>query len=304
MKRLVILNPKSRSGRALTVFRALEPDIRARLGQLDVYETTAPLDATARVREALRKRQYDQILIAGGDGTINEAVNGYFDGKKQIDTKIPMGVFNLGTGGDFYKTVQQLSGVYDVAIKENKSKKVDVGRVTIGGEVRHFINIASAGVAGQIMNSLKNSTFQWGSPAYYYHTVKSLILYRPQTVTIRYVSNGKKEEVRVSLLNFFACNGRFNGGGMNWAPNAQLNDGLFDCVIIGGVSKMKLVTQSPKVYAGRISEFPGTVQFRASEVSLISEQTVEGEADGEVYVMNGGGEIRYETLPGCLPLIL
>lgn len=304
MKRLIVLNPKSKAGRGARVFREMRSALENRLGRIEVYETAGPMDASLRVRAALKKKEFDQLIIAGGDGTINEAVNGYFENGKVLSSKVPLGVLNLGTGGDFHKTVSQLSPLYDVALKENKFRLADCGLVHFDGKNRAFINIASAGVAGQIMHSLKSSSFQWGSPAYFYHTLKSLALYQPKKTKIRYKeAGGSAGEFETTLLNFFACNGRFNGGGMNWAPGAGIDDGVFDVVVIGGVSKAQLVIQSPKVYAGRISEFPGTRQFRATEISLSCEGLLQGEADGEVYESTKG-DLRYEILAGAIPLVL
>lgn len=304
MKRIVILNPGSKAGRAARVFREMREGLESRLGRLEVYETSGPMDATERVRTALKSKQFDQIIVAGGDGTINEAVNGYFENGKVLSAKVPLGIMNLGTGGDFHKTVRQLSPLYDVALKENKFRLVDTGLVHYEGQRRAFINIASAGVAGQIMHSLKSSSFQWGSPAYFYHTLKSLALFSPIKTKVRYKEpGGSFAEFETVLLNFFACNGRYNGGGMNWAPGAGIEDGLFDVVVLGDVSKAQLVIQSPRVYAGRISEFPGTRQFRATEITLQCQGLVQGEADGEVYE-SGRGELRYEILPRSIPLVL
>ncbi len=108
-------------------------------------------------------------------------------------------------------------------------------------------------------------------------------------------------------MNFFVCNARFSGGGMAWAPRAVLDDGAFDLVLIGGVSKLKMITDSSKVYGGRISEFPGVREYRASEVIVRSEQAFSGEIDGELFKpahADGVCEARYEVLPGKLPLIL
>lgn len=304
MKRLIVLNPQSKAGRGGRVFRDMREALEKRLGRVELYETTGPMDASVRVREALKKKQFDQLIIAGGDGTINEAVNGYFEDGKVLSRKVPLGVLNLGTGGDFHKTVSQLSPLYDVALKENQFRMADCGLVHFDGQSRAFINIASAGVAGQIMHSLKSSSFQWGSPAYLYHTLKSLALYQPKKTKIQYAGpGGSSGEFQTTLLNFFACNGRFNGGGMNWAPGAGIDDGVFDVVVIGDVSKAQLVIQSPKVYAGRISEFPGTRQFRATEIKLSCEGLIQGEADGEVFE-SAKGELRYQILPGAIPLVL
>ena len=107
MKRIVILNPKSRHGASRVAFEKMRPKLESHLGQFDIYFTSAPKDCTRKVREILQKKEYDQILIAGGDGSVNEAVNGYFDKGHLIQTEIPIGVINLGTGGDFMKTLNK-----------------------------------------------------------------------------------------------------------------------------------------------------------------------------------------------------
>ena len=310
MKRLIVLNPNSKNGKAAREFQRLHPEIEARLGGTEVYLTTAPGDATLRIRAALKTQDYSQILVAGGDGTINEAVNGYFDNGTILSQKVPMGVINLGTGGDFYKTIRESSGLYDLSIKENKFQLVDCGVVERAGDDmrHHFINIASVGMAGYVLDSLKQSSFQWGAPAYFYHSLKTLILYRPHKVTIEYRDPaGKMNSLETDLLNFFICNGKFSGGGMGWAPRGDIRDGIFNLTLLAGHGKVQLVTQSHKIYAGRISEFPGVREFEATEVILHHRQRVKVEADGEVLPEasdKGGGEVRFQMLPQVFPLIL
>ncbi|MCB1165156.1 MAG: diacylglycerol kinase family lipid kinase [Leptospiraceae bacterium] len=305
MRRLIILNPKSRAGTARNAFRKLESELRAKLGDFDVYETTAPRDATDRVRQTLKAGAVDQIIVAGGDGTINEAVNGYFENGLLLSDSIPLAVISLGTGSDFIKTIRQVSAVYDVSLQKNQYRQVDVGLVSTRSMRHYFVNIASAGIAGKIMESLKSSKFQHGSPAYFYHTLKSLYLYHPELVEVEYVDEKGNLQSRSSrLLNFFACNGRFNGGGMNWAPDASIEDGVLDAVIIGGVSKTRMVLASSRIYAGQIEGFPGASQFRAQKILLRSKKLIQGEADGEVYSSEPPAEVQYEILPRTLPLVL
>ncbi|MBI39334.1 MAG: hypothetical protein CMF59_07025 [Leptospiraceae bacterium] len=305
MKRLIILNPKSRAGNARAAFRELEPELRKNLGDYELYETTGPLDASARVRVALKENRFGQIIVAGGDGSINEAVNGYFENGKVTNQKIPLGVISMGTGSDFIKTLREVSAVYDVALQKNTFRLVDVGQVQTEKDHRYFINIASAGIAGKIMESLKSSRFQHGSPAYYFHTVKSLFLYNPETVKLSYEDDhGHLHTKELKLLNFFACNGRFNGGGMNWAPSADLEDGVFNGLIVGDVSKTRMVMASSRVYAGHIDDFPGATQFRARRMTLESKKKILGEADGEVYGSDAPGRVDYEIIPSCFPLVL
>ena len=307
LKRLIILNPASKNGKGARVFQKLRPQLQERLGNVKVYETTGPRDATSRVRAALKAKEYNQILVAGGDGTVNETVNGYFENGEILDRKVSMGVINLGTGGDFHKTLRQISGLYDVSIKENSYRNVDIGRVIAspGVEAQYFINIASAGLGGQIMTSLKASSFQWGSPAYFYHTLKNLALYHPPKIHIRYLDEaGEWREIDTAVLNFFVCNGRYSGGGMNWAPHGDVEDGVFDVVIIPNIGKAKLVTESSRLYSGRIAEIPGIEFHKAREVIIQSAEKLSGEADGEVYNPQPDQEVKYELLANTFPLII
>ncbi|MCE9596730.1 MAG: hypothetical protein K8S54_02075 [Spirochaetia bacterium] len=303
MKRIVILNPASRGGKGESLFLQLKPELLSKLGSFDVYKTTERLDATHQVRKLLQRGNVEQILVAGGDGTVNEVVNGYFENGKVINDKVGIGIINLGSGGDFSRALRQMSPDYETALVENRIKKADCGKLTIGDRVIHFMNIASAGVAGDIMFNRENSSFRVGTIAYLYHTLYSLIAYRAKPMQLKWIDpSGASKTMDVSPLNFFACNGRFNGAGMNWAPTATLDDGLFNIVLIAGVSKLQLVLKSNLVYAGRVAEFPGIVQFQTSEIQIGSKFKVKGEADGEIYE-SSAGQLTYSIVPRAIPLV-
>lgn len=304
MRRLVILNPVSRGGRARELFRKLEPELKTTLGSFEVFETRDRLDATTTVRKVLSEKRFDQLLVAGGDGTVNEVVNGYFDGDRLLSNSTGLGIVNLGSGGDFFRGLLQVSPDYQTALRENRIKHVDCGKLTIGGDSKYFINIASVGVAGNIMYSRENSSFRAGTVAYFYHTLKCLVAFEPLDMKISWVDEkNQQQESIVKPLNVFVCNGRFNGAGMNWAPQASISDGLFDVVFIAGVSKLKLVSNSRLVYAGQVSKFPGIKQFHAREVTISPGSMVRGEADGEIYESRGF-PLHYKMIPATLPLVM
>jgi len=308
MTRLLILNPASRGGRAVKAFNRMYPSLKEKYGQFELHLTSSPLDATERVRHALKHKECYQILVAGGDGTINEAVNGYFNERGKIIRKdVPLGVINLGTGGDFFKTLQAHNTSYEVAIQENCYRLVDCGCVTTGSESRKFLNIASAGMAGDVLKSLKSSSFQRGSAAFFFHALKTLIGYEAPPVRIRLKEpNGQWTALDDHLINFFVCNGRFNGGGMNWAPEGNLEDGIFDIVLISNVSKWKIAAQSGKVYAGKIAHMDGVREMLATEVILEHSGDLSLELDGEIIEKGSrsDGEIKFSLDPGIFPLIL
>ncbi|HMV42031.1 MAG TPA: diacylglycerol kinase family protein [Leptospiraceae bacterium] len=309
MKRIVILNPKSRHGASRVAFEKMRPKLEDHLGFFDIYFTTAPKDCTRKVREILHKKEYDQILIAGGDGSINEAVNGYFDHGHLIQSNIPMGVINLGTGGDFVKTLNKRSQHYFNALRDNSYELVDCGVTTLehGKEPHHFINITSIGMGGDMNRQMKASSFQYGMAAYFYHTLSVLFKYTPAKCKIKMKQpNGNWLEIDSEVVNFFVCNAGFSGGGMVWAPSASIEDGVFDIVLVSNVPKYKLITESHKVYSGKIASMTGVMEFKAVEIHVIPERTLSQEIDGEVREMDflQTHEFHFKLIPKAIPMVI
>ncbi|MGB3120818.1 MAG: YegS/Rv2252/BmrU family lipid kinase [Verrucomicrobiales bacterium] len=310
MKRLVVLNPASRNGKSARDFEALLPALRHRWGNFKIHRTREPGDASSTVRAAIRERAFDIIIAAGGDGTVHEIVNGYFDGDQILTRDIPLGIIDLGTGGDFFRTVSAASDDYSRALDEGRFASVDCGKVTRnldGGPWHRFLNIASAGLGGLMLQSLKRSRFQAGAAAYFYHSLKTLLRFTPGPVEIESISlDGSRESREVDLINFFVCNGRFSGGGMQWAPGASLTSGCFNLTLIRGPRKLPLVLHAGKVYSGQISRFPGAQFWQSKEVVLRHRQPLSVEVDGEIIAEAAGEslrEIRFSLDERIFPLI-
>ncbi len=296
MKRLIILNPASRHGAAKKTFVAQKARWKAVLGDFEVYHTTGPGDATREVTKVLRNRSADQILIAGGDGSINEASRGYWHDGKLIRDDVPLGIINLGTGGDFYRSVTSASDDYEAALVENRFTRIDSALVRDDNHMeRAFINISSVGLAGEMLGRLKASSFQKGAAAYFYHTLRSLISFEPRDVTVLWEdAKGETQSRDTELINGFVCNGRFSGGGMQWAPLAELNDGLLRVTLITGRRKLPLILQSGKLYAGKIEKFPGAETFAAKRVRFCFKSPVSLETDGEPIARGKEGPVEFE----------
>ncbi len=296
MKRLIILNPASRNGAAKKTFVAQKARWKELLGDFEVYHTTGPGDATREVTKVLRKRTADQILIAGGDGSINEASRGYWHDGKLIRDDVPLGIINLGTGGDFYKSVTSASEDYEAALVENRFTRIDSALVRDDLIIeRTFLNISSVGLAGEMLGRLKVSSFQKGAGAYFYHTLRSLISYEPREVKVLWEDEHGETQTRdTELINGFVCNGRYSGGGMQWAPLAELNDGLLRVTLITGRKKLSLILQSRKLYAGGIEQFPGAETFAARRVRFCFKEPVSLETDGEPVENKSEGPVEFE----------
>lgn len=308
MKRLVILNPHSRHGTAGRRFAREREQWRHDLGDFALVETRHPGHARDLAAEALERGEVEQILVAGGDGTIHETLCGYWRGEATPPPPVPLGILNLGTGGDLHRTVSAASDDYRTALIENRHRLADVGTVQAGGSPpAPFLNIASVGMAGAVLRSLKRSSFQSGSAGYFYHTLKTLLRFQP--LAVRVSSDGTTEANPVyegPLFNLFACNGRFSGGGMEWAPPARLDSGELIFTLVTGTRRWPLVRHSGLVYRGRIDEFPGALSFSATALTVRASSPLALETDGEIAgpPADAASEFRFRVCPRLFPLVL
>lgn len=340
-RRLIILNPAASRGDGLSEFERVKAALREKLTDFDLYITRGPQDASHRTREALLGRTHDQIIAAGGDGTINEVLNGYFDGNRILSRKVPLGVVDLNSGADFIRTLRELSDGYDVALQQNRWIWADIGQVellpimnlglprnakqrrelerTIRDlkketqiQRRLFINIASSGMSGHIVRSLFRSRIQSGAFAYYYHSLKTFLSYKSTSARVLYCrdENSPWEELSGPLLNLFVCNGRYNGGGMLWAPPAYLDDGYFHAVHMTPAPTHKMISDSRHFYDGLVDQIPGLQSFQAKRILLIPTITMDSETDGELLPMMGvegapaARMLLFSVVPRSIPLII
>ena len=306
-RKLVIFNPKSGNARAEKNLTKLSAWLESHGADFRIQRTAKPADATRQVREALRGDEYGQIIVAGGDGTFNEAVNGYFEDGRVIRQDVPLGLFNLGTGGDFHRHLRHRNRQYEDELLKNSFKLIDCGEVLMDDDEnpRYFVNIASAGISGKALNSLKSSPFQSGSAAFFYHTLKTFLMYKPTTMHIRIRdTKGDVREFHRQIINLFVCNGSRSGGGMRWAPEAEIDSRHLLLVTLSGTKKLPLMSRIPKIYSGRISEIPGYESHSVTEVELTAKHPLSFELDGEMPAGVNTPRLRFKLLPGALPLTL
>lgn len=237
---LLVVNPHAGAGRAEKRVPALTKALHEAGATFDIARTSGPGDATTIVREALQ-RGVRGVAVVGGDGTLNEAVNGFFDvNGAVIDASAWLGPLSCGTGGDFRKTighgnVSNGAGIDALVTRMlwSKPRPVDVGWLEYvandgSAATRAFLNIASFGVAG-LVDRLVNETPKWmgGTPAFLIGTLRALSRYESQRVRVTLDERAPRE---TAIINLAVANGRFFGGGMHIAPRAVIDDGLFDVI--------------------------------------------------------------------------
>jgi diacylglycerol kinase family enzyme len=200
-------------------------------------------DATKLVRSALNEGHHE-IVVVGGDGTINEAVNGLFDADGSIAPDAVFGFIDSGTGGDFRKTFGLAPG-YTAAIARLKAAsvhRIDVGRLsclTPKGEstVRYFANIGSFGFSGAMTNAVSRARVaKIFGPRFAFALASAGLTLTWRDRTIRLRVDGEFDEI-TGISTVVVANGQFFGGGLRVAPHAKPDDGLFEVIITAGRPK-------------------------------------------------------------------
>jgi len=310
MSAFVVVNPRSGNGRTGREWKTVEPVLAAAYPQMTVAFTRARREATNLVRNALREGHHE-IIAVGGDGTINEAVNGFFDANGPVSPDAVFGYVTSGTGGDFRKSfgieVGAEAGI--ARLKNAPVRAIDIGRLSClsqKGEplVRHFANIASFGLSGAVVDSVNRARIAklFGGPfAFAFHSAVDMLTFSDRVVRI-IVDNSYDEIAGISTVA--VANGQFFGGGMRVAPGAALDDGVFDVVIMGGAPKRQMLKDMKLIYTGEHIENPNVRVLRGRKVVAVPVAETRGrpvliETDGE---SAGRLPATFEILPRALNL--
>jgi YegS/Rv2252/BmrU family lipid kinase len=237
-------------------------------------------------------------VVVGGDGSVNEVANG-IAGRSDVE----VAMIPRGTGWDLARTFaipHKLDRAVDVALT-GRPRPIDLGRATYhaweGGEAqRHFANVASAGMSGAIAQRANDTTKAFGGKASYLWATFAVFA-RWQNSELRITVD---EESRTGRMHdVVIANGRNFGGGMIICPEAEPDDGLFDVLTIGDLTKRDLLVTLPKTYRGRHLPHPKAELLRGASVTVDADATLPIELDGE---QPGTTPARFEIVPQALRL--
>jgi diacylglycerol kinase (ATP) len=276
MKPLLVLNPHSQGGRTGRQADELERVVARYVGEIDRADTDGPRHAVD-IAEAAAREGRETVIAVGGDGTIHEVVNGLMKARDAGVAKLPrLGVVGQGTGGDFRKTLgfEHRLDRYCEAIAGGKTRTIDVGRIRYrdraGNDARgFFVNILSAGMGGLVDEYVASSSRSMGGTvAYFGASVKALLKSEVGVLTCTVHERGSEREVEVPTRMIAICNGRFFGGGMEVAPMAAPDDGLFHVVSLGDAPKLKFVLASMSIYSGKHVDRPDVQVFTCDRIQL------------------------------------
>ncbi|MGH7722273.1 MAG: diacylglycerol/lipid kinase family protein [Candidatus Dormibacteria bacterium] len=270
---LVIVNPASAGGRTTRRWPVLRLALDRAGVQHDTHHTAAPHDATSATARALTGG-YTRIVACGGDGTLNEVVNGFFTPSgAPLNEAAILGLLPSGTGGDFRRTIGLPSDPSALAaiLAANHTRRIDTGRIVYDSPAtapRQFINIADCGVGGEVVARVNRSGSKGGgvrgTVVFLGISLRALLTFGGRRV--RLILDG--ESLQLDVQNVVIANGRCFGGGMRIAPAAELDDGRFDLVVLPALGRLRTLIAIPSVYRGTHISQPGVVVRRASEVRI------------------------------------
>jgi YegS/Rv2252/BmrU family lipid kinase len=284
----VIVNPFSARGQTGKRWETIRLALRAHFREFKFSFTEKPRQATEIARELLRDG-FDLLIGVGGDGTLNEISSGFLHphSGQAINNDAAVGIIPSGTGSDFirFMKVPRDFGKSAAHIKNAKSRRIDMGRITYGAtaggpKTHYFINVADFGLGAEVIRNIASiEPTRRGAFTYYRGLLSTMMNYRSKSVRLT-LDDGR--QLQGEYLIGAVANGRIFGGGMVIAPQAEPDDGYFDLVLIESMKKLEILANSRLLYTGAIASNPKVHILKARKIKVESADEVHIEFDGEV----------------------
>jgi YegS/Rv2252/BmrU family lipid kinase len=302
-KTLVIANPMARHGFVGANWPELSARIREALGAVELQLTASRGDGVRIGKDAIA-RGVRTIVSFGGDGTHSEVVDAIM--QSGANKELTLGILHAGTGGDFRKMIPGAEEIESgcAVIREKPAVPIDIGWVQYvhdegHTESRFFLNITSMGMGGLVDRFVAASPSKGSGKAKYFKAVlRAQMKYKPARIRMRIDG---KDEGEHEISNLCVCNGRWAGGGMMFAPEAHVADGMFDVILLRAASTLRGLPVMARLYKGTHvrSAIVSTYRGRHIEVEML-ENTAWMDIDGEA---PGVGPAEFRIHAGALRVI-
>lgn len=263
MKHIFIVNPTSGNGKALKIVEKIEKVCKEQNIEYKIHYTKSSYDATKIARKYFFSKNI--IFSVGGDGTLNEVVNGI------IGSKNMLGIIPCGSGNDFYKTLEKIDDEYPI---------IDIGKIND----KYFINIVSIGIDAEVaknvslMKKIKLPTSQ----VYNASIVYTFLKYKFKN--IEFTINNKTNKSKLTILTI--CNGKMYGGGFNIAPKAKLTDGYFDVYFVDKINKPIIPFLIGMLKNGTHEKYKKVHKYKATKIKFKCDYDLVCNIDGEITIDN------------------
>ena len=260
------------------------------------------LHALSLAKKAVREG-FTHFISVGGDGTVNEVVNGMLSSPEP--EKLTLAVIPVGTGNDWGKSIG-ITNRYEQAVKAIRKGGTlvqDLCRTSFhtdeGVHERFFINVAGSGYDAEVLFKTEKMKRQGktGKWLYFRNIFTSLFSYKPAETA---VTIDGKEMINERMLSLNIGIGKYNGGGMMQVPHAEIDDGKLALTFIGNIGKFGILQHSGKLKNGTISKVPKVQLLKGKKISISSPETLLFEADGEAL---GTTPLTFEVVPKALKVV-
>jgi diacylglycerol kinase (ATP) len=299
----VIVNPNSASGRTAQAWEGIHAALALAFPRLKILKTEFPGHATALTSQAIRSG-CNQIIAVGGDGTLNEVVNGVLPGDDAHE--VTLGLIPQGTGSDFRRAVgiplNQDEAIN--VIRRGETTSLDAMRVVYRDpsgtqRTRYAVNVTSFGMGGAVAARAGLSAKPFGGTvAFLVATATTALHFKGNQVSLR-EDDGEWRDLHIT--NVAVGNGQYHGAGMYVCPDAQVGDGLLDVTIIEKLSVVEIVLNVGLLFNGRIYSHRKIYHSRVRKLAAKSEDTATIEIDGEPL---GSLPLEITVLPSALRFIV
>lgn len=274
MKYVFIINPAS----GKTDYNKIKENIIKALENEDyeIYETKAPKEAT-QIANRFKNEENTVVYSVGGDGTLNEVVNGIAEGKCKL------GIIPTGSGNDFYRTLKET---------KNENIRLDLGKVN----GRYFINITSVGMDAETCNNANKikSKIKLHS-SYYLALIHTFFTFKSKSLKLKIDKNVYAGDYIIAAI----CNGKYYGGGFKIAPVASFDDNQFDIYLVSKAGKLKLIKILLALLKSEHEKYNEVRKYTGKNIIIKSESNLIINIDGEITISKN---IKIEMVEDALTI--
>lgn len=299
-----IVNPHAGSGSTGTYWPHIEKTARRLLGSFDSVLTKAAGDA-AKIATEMVSRGVKRIVGVGGDGTLNEIINGIMAKQDLLKADFTLGFIPNGSGCDIVKTlaIPKDNDEAVAVVAAGKKRSLDIGCMryqdhTGSTGTRYFHNIVSFGLGGEVVKRVNQSSKRLGPAiSFLMATITAVLRHSPQQIHLT-IDGGI--DAKVPVWHAAAANGRFQGGGMLVAPDANPADGWLDITVIGDLRLWEIFLNLRHLYDGKLFSVKKVSHFRTKRICATSDELVYLDVDGE---QPGTLPVEIDIIPAALNII-
>nr|WP_245345476.1 diacylglycerol kinase family protein [Halobacillus andaensis] len=268
---MIIVNPSSGKEEAVDYVEQIEEILEAKEYKVNTVQTEKELDATQYCSDAC-KDEYDLVVSLGGDGTLNETINGMVDQKHRPK----LGIVPLGTVNDFARALNISLDPKEAieTLKSDLTKKVDIGSFN----ERYFVNIVAVGSIAEATSEVSpEQKTKFGPLAYLMEGAKTLASTNAYPLRIEYDDKVWEGE---SFL-FLAALTKSTAGFEKLSPEAKVNDGVLHCYVVKNVNMIRMASIVTSVLRGTLKEDKDVEYFKAKKLHVTSSEKLHTNVDGE-----------------------